>query len=173
VPPHLPKYALLTDHQFGSRGDELHITVQGVQLISGIIGVLAIINAFNNYRRQINAGIFMKYTERYEHILEQFPEDSLPARFDAKVVPPQSPQLRLCVLKYLNRCSEEYYLVKHGYLAKSVWNIWEEDLKRIIGSPLLQREWCSLRQEFLAHQDFLEYVERVQGQYKTTNAAHA
>jgi len=54
-----------------------------------------------------------------------------------------------------------------------VWHIWEEDLKRIIESPLLQREWFFLRQEFLSHHDFLEYVERVQAQYKTANAANA
>lgn len=156
---------------------EMHMTLQlGMQiatLISIILGFLGLINTINNYRRQMNAQIFMKYTERYERILDQFPQDALAARFDAKVLPPQSLQLRLCVLKYLNLCSEEHYLTKHGYLAESLWRIWEGDLKRIIGSPLLQREWPFLRAEFLSHQNFLEYVEDVQVQYKTANAAHA
>ena len=42
----------------------------------------------------------------------------------------------------------------------------------MIGSPLIQREWSSLRAEFLSHRPFLEYVERVQADYETTNAAH-
>jgi len=151
----------------------LQHVLQAATPISMIVGFLTLINTINNYRRQMNTQIFMKYTDRYERILEQFPQDALAARFDARVLPPQSPQLRLCVLKYLNLCSEEYYLTRHGYLAESLWRTWEGDLKRIIGSPLLQREWPSLRAEFLSHKNFLEYVERVQAEYKTSNAAHA
>ena len=151
----------------------LQHVLQAATPISMIVGFLTLINTINNYRRQMNTQIFMKYTDRYERILEQFPQDALAARFDARVLPPQSPQLRLCVLKYLNLRSEEYYLTRHGYLAESLWRIWEGDLKRIIGSPLLQREWPSLRAEFLSHKNFLEYVERVQAEYKTSNAAHA
>jgi hypothetical protein len=141
--------------------------------ISAIVAFVALINAIRTYRRQMNAQIFIKYTERYERILEGFPQDALVARFDATAAPPQSPQLRLCVLKYLNLCSEEYYLTRHGYLAVSLWRIWEGDLKRIIASTLVQREWPSLRTEFLCHQDFLDYVERAQAEFKSSKAAHA
>lgn len=134
-----------------------------------VMGFVGLIITTNNYRKQMNVQILMKYCERYEHILDQFPEDALAARFDAKALPPQSPQLTLCVLKYLNLCSEEFYLTAHGHLSKSLWRIWEADLKRIIGSPLLQREWPTLRTEFLSHRDFLEYVERVQNACKASN----
>jgi hypothetical protein len=134
-----------------------------------VFGFVGLIVTTNNYRKQMNVQILMKYTERYEHILDQFPEEALAARFDAKALPPQSQQLRLCVLKYLNLCSEEFYLTTHGHLSKSLWRIWEADLKRIIGSPLLQREWPTLRAEFLSHHDFLEYVEHVQNERKTSN----
>lgn len=148
----------------------MHLTIQlAIQiatLTSVAVGFLGLIIAMNNYRRQMNVQILMKYTERYEHILDQFPPDALPARFDMEALPPQSPQLRLCLLKYLNLRSEEYYLTTHGYLSKSLWCIWEADLKRIVGSPLLQREWPILRTEFLSHQGF--YVEQVQREYKTS-----
>ncbi len=113
----------------------------------------------------MNVQILMKYTERYERILDQFPEDALAARFDSAVLPPESAQLKLCVLKYLNLCSEEYYLTDNGYLSRSLWRIWDSDLKRMIASPLLLREWPSLRAEFQSHQRFLDYVEDVQGQF--------
>jgi hypothetical protein len=151
----------------------MHLTIQlAIQiatLVSIAVGFVGLFITTNNYRKQINVQILMKYTERYEHILDQFPADALAARFDTKVLPSQSPQLRLCVLKYLNLCSEEFYLTTHGYLSSSLWNIWEADLKRIIGSPLLRREWPTLRTEFLSHDPFLEYVERVQNEYKTSN----
>jgi hypothetical protein len=151
----------------------LQLALQTATLVTVIVGFLGLISTINNYRRQGTMQVLMKYTERYERILDQFPQDALEARFDAKVLPPQSPQLTLCVLKYLNLCSEEYYLRKHGYLAESVWHIWEGDLKRIIASPLWQREWLSLRTEFASHPDFLEYVQRIQAECKPPNAQHA
>ena len=152
---------------------KLQLALQIATLISLIVGFPGLIITLNNYRRQMNVQILMKYTERYEHILDQFPADALEARFDAEALPPQSPQLRLCVLKYLNLCSEEFYLTTHGYLSKSLWCIWEADLKRIVGSPLLQREWPTLRAEFESHKEFLAYVERVQKEYKTSKVVRS
>ena len=103
----------------------LQLVLQTATPVSVLVGFLGLINAIRNYHRQINVQVLMKYTERYESILGQFPPDALAARFDATVLPPESPELRLCVLKYLNLCSEEYYLTTHGYLAKSLWSIWE------------------------------------------------
>jgi hypothetical protein len=150
----------------------LQLTIQIATLVSVVLGFFSLINAINSYKRQMTAQILMKYTERYEHVLEQFPEDALAARFDLKALPPQSPKLTLAVLKYLNLCSEEYYLTRHGYLSVSLWRIWEGDLKRILSSPLLRREWPSLRTEFLSHRDFLDYVERVQAECQIASAAH-
>jgi hypothetical protein len=141
---------------------------------AGTIGTfLTLIFTIRNVRRQINVDILMKYTERYEHILDKFPQDALFGRFDSQALPPQSKQLTLCLLKYLNLCSEEYYLWKNGYLAKTVWAVWEGDLKRMIAIPLLQREWPDLRAEYLSHQDFMEYVERIQAEKKVSRAAAA
>ena len=151
----------------------LQLVIQIATLVSVIGGFLSLIMTINNYRRQMNAQVLMKYTERYERILEQFPPDALIARFNANVLPPQSPQLRLCVLKYLNLCSEEYYLRTHGYLAESVWCVWKGDLERIIGSPLWQREWPSLRTEFESNNAFLQYVDDVQAKRRALGVAHA
>jgi hypothetical protein len=147
---------------------KIQLAIQIATLISVAGGFVGVITTINNYRRQLNVQILMKYTERYEHILDQFPADALQARFDAEALPPQSPQLRLCILKYLNLCSEEFYLTAHGYLSKSVWCIWEADLMRIVGSPLLRREWPALRAEFVSHHEFLAYVERVQREHKSS-----
>jgi hypothetical protein len=139
----------------------LQLAVQITTLVSVVIGFWSLINAIRSSRRQMNAQVFMKYTERYERILDQFPPDALEARFDTCALPAPSTQLTLCVLKYLNLCSEEYYLTQNGYLPKTLWCIWEADLKRIVASPLVRREWSLLRSEFLSHAAFLEFVESI------------
>jgi hypothetical protein len=68
--------------------------------------LVGLINTINSYRRQMNVQILMKYTERYGRILYQFPLETLAARFDTKSSPPESPELTMSVLKYLNLCSE-------------------------------------------------------------------
>jgi hypothetical protein len=77
-------------------------------------------------------------------------------------------------MKYLNLCSEEYYLSKNGYLAKSVWAVWEGDLKkRRIASPVLQGEWANLRAEYLSRPDFVQYGERIQAEHRVAKASAA
>ena len=67
----------------------MHITLQlAIQIATLIpeLGFLGLINTINSYRRQMNVQILMKYTERYERILGQFPQAALAARFDTKVL---------------------------------------------------------------------------------------
>jgi hypothetical protein len=76
----------------------------------------------------MNVQILMKYTERYERIPDQFPLEALTARFDRQVF-----SISISV-------PEEYFLTRHRYLSESLLQIWEGDLKKIIGSPHLQTE---------------------------------
>jgi hypothetical protein len=146
---------------------DLELALKFATPIGVIGGFMSLIYTINNFRRQINVQILMKYTERYEHILDQFPKEALLGRFSPDApLPPESTELTVSLLKYLNLCSEEFYLWKHGYLAKTVWIVWEGDLKRIIGSPLMGREWPLLSTEYLSHPDFLEYVKRIQAERK-------
>ena len=140
----------------------LSIVIQSATLFSVIVGFVTLINTARLARRQTNMQILMKYSERYDKILDEFPENAWIARFDSNRLPPSSEKLTLCILKYLNLCSEELYLHEDGYLADDIWRIWESDLRKMIASPLVRREWLLLRPEFESDQRFLKYVESVQ-----------
>jgi hypothetical protein len=60
----------------------LQLALQTSTLATVIVGFLGLISTINNYRRQATMQVLMKYTERYERILDQFPQDALEARFD-------------------------------------------------------------------------------------------
>jgi hypothetical protein len=140
----------------------LQTAIQIGTLISVIVGFSGLVLGLYSYRRQMTVQILMKYTERYEGILDGFPEVATKYRFDPNALPPQSAELTLSVLKYLNLCSEEFYLRKRGYLPKDVWQIWEGDILRMLGDELVRREWEVLRPQFLTHPSFLQYVETAQ-----------
>lgn len=114
------------------------------------------------YRRQMNAQLFLDFTRRYDSIMQSFPGASHGARLRLDVdLPQESPELSAAILRYLNLCSEEFYLWRRGYLAKDIWRIWERELEATLVSPLLRREWPTLRDEFGAFSEFSKYVEGV------------
>lgn len=125
---------------------------------------------WRNFKRQMNANTVMKYAERYEKVMDLLPPDARRVRFNLdEVLPPESEQTTMAALKYLNLCSEEFYLRKKGYLDKDVWSIWEGELKRTLRSRLFLREWEKLRDEFDSHSAFQDFVDEVQAEEPETN----
>jgi hypothetical protein len=127
--------------------------------IAALTALLGIWIALHTYRRQMNAQLFLAYTQRYETIMCSLPAAAFRVRFDTDaVLPPRSPDLTLTVLRYLNLCSEEFYLCRVGHLDRKLWRIWEHELQRMLRSQLIRREWPELRREFASYPDFLNYV---------------
>jgi hypothetical protein len=120
------------------------------------------------YRQQVNAQVFLTYAQRYDGIMCGWPLEALFARFDSDTaLPPRSAELKLGVLRYLNLCSEEFYLTSKGHLDRKVWRIWEPEIQRMIQTPLLKREWPDLRSEFSSYPQFVNYVERLQSEARS------
>ena len=139
------------------------LIIQLATLISVIVGIATLSFAIRSYQRQMNAQVFIEYTGRFEQIMQSFPHSAWAARLNLeKALPEPSDELSLCVLRYLNLCSEEYYLRRRGYLAKEVWGIWERELQRTLKCPLFVREWKKLVGEFESYEDFRRYVEKAQ-----------
>jgi hypothetical protein len=138
----------------------LEVIAQFATALSVVIAVLTVLLAIRVYRRQMNAQLFVGYTGRYEQIMGSFPKDGWSARLNlVDKLPERSDELSLCVLKYLNLCSEEFYLHKRKYLADEVWKIWEREIKRTLATPLFVREWKNLKGEFESYPEFQQFVE--------------
>ena len=132
-------------------------------LISAIGAIVTIIVGIVIYWRQSNTQIFFEYTKRYDEIMESFPHEARVARLTYKGgLPDQSEELSVAILRYLNLCSEEYYLYKKGYLAKDLWGIWEDELKHTLKNPLFVREWKTLRTQYISYPEFIKFVENAQ-----------
>ena len=143
--------------------DIFNLIAQVATAISVIVAVISIRAATKVSRRQMNVQVLITYSERYERIMESFPEGTFRLRFYDEQLPPESEQLTFSMLRYLNICSEEFYLWKAKYIDDQVWEVWEHELKRVLRSNLVMREWKKLKPEFLSHQEFLQFVEKVQG----------
>jgi hypothetical protein len=138
----------------------LTLLAGGITALGGIGFVVVMIHT---YKGQMNAQVFTELNQRYDEIVRSFPKEALECRFNLdSVLPPRSNELTLCALRYLNLCSEEFYLYKRKYVRRDVWKIWEGELLRTLRSPLFRREWKILHSEFISFPEFLRYVEQVQ-----------
>jgi len=128
--------------------------------ISILIAAASLFFGIYIYRKQTNIQIFLDFTKRYEGIMDSFPNDTVFYRLSTDMEPPpESKELTLAVLKYLNLCSEEYYLMEEKLLSKKLWNIWKDELENILQSKLVRREWPKIKNEYSAYKEFQMYVD--------------
>jgi hypothetical protein len=129
---------------------------------SVLIAAIGLFRTARANRRQTNAQIFLDCVKRYEKIVESFPLEAWLLRFDPIQIPPESPETTQAALRYLNLCSEEFYLKRQKYFSEQIWEIWDDLLKRTFRSALFKREWELLKSEFASDPDFTAYVEKAQ-----------
>jgi hypothetical protein len=128
-----------------------------------LVAAAAFLWGVKSYRDQMNAQLFLEFTKRFEEVMQSFPKNAWSTRLDIEGKPPaKNKALSLSVLRYLNLCSEEYYLRQKGWLYKETWEIWERELKRTLQTPLFIREWKTLAGEFASYPDFKGYVDKIQ-----------
>jgi hypothetical protein len=137
-------------------------------VVSAVGGVAFVWVVLQTYKGQMNAQMFVECNNRYDEIIASLPADALGARFRLDTaLPAPSTELTLCILRYLNLSSEEFYLYRRGYLRRDVWVMWEGEMRRTLHSPLLEREWQSLKSEFVSYPEFARYVEQIQATKET------
>ncbi len=140
------------------------IVVNSLTFVSILIAAFSLWQSSKYNRRQWNFNAFTHYTKRYDDIMGEFPGQGYTLRFDLEHQIPSNREVRLAVLKYLNMTSEEYYLWRDKYLDDKVWQIWLPEIKRTLQTPLFQREWPNLKEEFKTYEKFSEFVEQIQSE---------
>src|SRR5215213_9705058 len=82
-------------------------------IVTALGGVGFVVVMVQTYKGQMNAQIFTELNQRYDDIIQDFPKEAWNARFNLDTeMPPSSPELTLCALRYLNLSSEEFYLYR-------------------------------------------------------------
>jgi hypothetical protein len=139
----------------------LDAVIKILTLVSIAIGIFAFFRGILTYNKQMNAQVFLQYAKRYDEIMNSFPKNATLARINSgKALPRPSGELTICVLRYLNLCSEEFHLYDTKYLSKKVWDIWADEIVRTLRTPLFRREWTKLFNEFDAYPKFQAFVQK-------------
>lgn len=150
----------------------LQVIVGFLQVLVGCVALVSLCYASrtfrfaqDSFRKQMNSQMFLAYTERFEKVMDSFPDDFRSTRLNSdfrEIEPRDSEHVRACMLKYLNLCSEELHLKEQGILAPEVWSIWQTELTRMLTTTLFKTAWPALKEEYKSHESFCDYVEKVQ-----------
>jgi hypothetical protein len=136
------------------------IVIRVATLVSVIVAIVTFWVNMSRAKKQMNAQVFIEYTKRFDQVISAFPSGAWCARTNnAAELPDTGPELRTASLRYLNLCAEELYLRNQGYLTDRVWQIWQSELERTLGSGLFAREWVDLRSQFDTYPEFRDYVD--------------
>jgi hypothetical protein len=126
------------------------------------VGSLGIYVALRNQHRQLNAQMFIEFSGRFQELLRLFPTEAwLANRNPSKPLPPSSQELTDCTLYAMQFIADVYHLHKGGYISKSVWRVWEREIRKTLTGPVFQREWHGVAAEFAHTQDFVNYINAV------------
>ena len=137
-------------------------------LASIVIAAFGVWWAVKTYRGQMNAQLFLAFTDRYEGLMRDAPPEFRKWRLNIDATPAELTQdVRASILAYLNLCSEEYYLWRNGYLDHAIWRIWNDELERTLRSDLVKKEWPNLKAEFQSYGHFCDFVDRAHGKDAT------
>ncbi|MDZ4850382.1 MAG: hypothetical protein SGI77_13940 [Pirellulaceae bacterium] len=143
--------------------DILSTGAQIATAASVLIAAASILLAKEMFRKQMNADLFTTFTTRYENIVGAFPPELRFSRFDRpNEAIPLTEDVLLGILRYLNLCSEEFYLWKAGLLDKKIWCIWEDELIKTLRSRTVVAAWHELSPEFSSYPEFVRFVEETQ-----------
>ena len=144
--------------------DTLNLLVQSATVLSVFVAAATIWASRQMNRRQMNMQVFTAYNDRYERLMSSFSKEMLRALYNEHAeLPTDNEDITMCALRYLNLSSEEYHLWQEGYVERRVWELWEHEIKRVLRTPLMKREWQTrLKGQFAGHIAFAQFVETIQ-----------
>src|SRR5580700_7549758 len=124
-----------------------------------VVASLGIFVALRNQHRQLNAQMFIEFSGRFQELLRLFPTEAWLANLNpSQPLPPSSQELTDCTLYCIQFIADAYHLHKGGFISKSIWTLWEREIKRTLRGPVFRREWAGVAAEFSHDANFLQYI---------------
>jgi len=104
----------------------------------------------------------MEFSRRFQDLLRLFPTEAWLANLTpSQPLPPPSQELTDCTLYAMQFIADVYHLHRGGYIARSLWKLWELQITRTMSGRVFQREWERIASEFAYSPHFVEYMDGI------------
>ena len=129
---------------------------------SVFVGATAVYAALRNHTRQLNAQIFLAYSDRLQTIRRARGADLISLRQTDDISPESDAELSAGAIETLHLVFELYELKQQGYIRGGLWPLWQRDTDRLLNSPAIRQSHEHLKREFEGHPRFIAWVEERQ-----------
>ena len=126
---------------------------------SVFVGAVAIYITLLNNRRQLNAQIFLTYSDRLQTIRRSMRADFMAARTSATFYGNEEVEIPAGTLETVHLVFELFILREERYVGNKIWTIWCRDIDRLLNAPIVRQGHQQLRTEFEGHPQFIAWVE--------------
>ncbi len=130
---------------------------------SVLVGATAVYAALRNHSRQLNAQIFLAYSDRLQSLRQSMRSDLISMRSLA-VEPGQEIEIPVGAIETLHLIFELYELKVQGYVKNSMWVVWVRDIDRFLSAPTIRQGHEQVRREFEGHRHFIAWIEQRQAE---------
>jgi hypothetical protein len=118
--------------------------------------------------------VFLEYTRRFEEIAAELPTElrDTPTEFDRSYQNKKdglSDHVQHAIVRYVNLCSEEFFLHGEGLITEPVWELWRSYMEAVLGTALFTDAWGRIRRRYDAQKPFQSFVDGIVG-YEPTHA---
>jgi hypothetical protein len=134
------------------------------QVAAVLVATIAILVSLKGIRDQLWMFTYAEYTRRFAEIMDALPFQARRpgGRFDLESLPVAEQECILGVMRrYLNLCSEEYYLFQRGKIDKKTWAIWTNGIRDTVRLPCFLSTWAALRMEYEYVAGFCDFMDRL------------
>lgn len=122
-----------------------------------ILSVAGIAVACIHFGKQQKLNFFARYTERYQHIIEQLPEY---VYTNQTLTEEEFDKISPIIRAYFDLCSEEFFLYEQHHLNKKVWKEWKEGMVAMFQRPVFKQCWERINQNNTCYDHFVQFVQR-------------
>ena len=129
-----------------------------IAALSTVLTVASIGAGIWVYWRQMNAQLFLEFTKRYDEVMIPLRSAGIHADL-ASEDSTDNADFDQVLLRYLNLCSEEFYLYRNHFMSKRIWRIWEAEISRTVRSGNVLSRWATLKAEFVSFPAFVACID--------------
>lgn len=126
-----------------------------------LVTALAVFVTLRGVRDQLWLQTFTDYTKRYLDAMERFPASALrtesPVLLEA-MPPEEAVQFIAAMRRFLNLCSEEFYLHLRRRIDGETWRVWRAGIATAMGRPTFRSGWTVLAGEYSYFPEFQSFM---------------
>ncbi|MEA3342714.1 MAG: hypothetical protein U9Q92_00975 [archaeon] len=113
-----------------------------------------------NQSEQIKLNFFSEYTQRYQEIILNFPENINEISFSYSKLDEKTRNKTMRYMRvYFDLCSEEFFLHQKKHIDDTVWKEWEEGMKISFKKDAFKKAWREIIKNSGFYNEFKVFVE--------------